>query len=567
MTFPSPTPLADALALLKAKRLVPTSLSSADLRELEAEVKNAALFSARMTQIRPLQALMSGLTAMLAGEGNLADAKLLLAQVYAAMGYDPEAGGFPQDAPGTVPPALRGSLRDLSSQKRMELTITTNYRMVTNAAFVKRTTDDEQRRYQFPCYELVRIAPRHTPRGMRRRDGVLTPKPGDDWPSRFVAAGGELYEKGTRMIAIKGSDVWVKLGEGAGGYTDTLGNPFAPFAFGSGYGLRELPRGECLLIGVITEDDQAAAMPATLSKALKAQAKQVPKDILDAFDDLEDDGEWLRLAKARQLKAEAARSGARNRAAVLAEMLTNAGRRSKRIRTHTRILKTKHEFREDEWQRVGGKFAGYVGPRRVESVKDLLAKLKDNPEADLMAHVMMLDGRVGASMSKAFGADVRGWELVLHSSDYRHAQKNHADEVGAQWLSIPSIISRADHIISSGRTNSGERAVEVWKKDGTWLKLVLAEGKDRKVKVKTFKRRQELFNRLDRALKSGCWIASAVPFGSGALTSVTTQTAIRNQRERCQRPRPHAQGVSDPHAKSNTLRARCKLLAALLHAA
>lgn len=308
MTFTTPTPLEDALRLLREKRLVPTALSSADLRELAAEVKNAALFSARMTQIRPLQALAAGLEAMLEGTGNVADAKLLLAQVYTALGYDAEAGGFPQDAPGTVEPATRGTLRDLSSQRRMELTITTNYRMVTNAAFVKRTTEDEQRRYQFPVYELVRIAPRLVPRGFKRgKGGDLDIAPGEDWPSRFVAAGGELFEKGTRMMALKGSDVWIKLGEGAGGYKDTLGNPFAPFAFGSGYGLREVPRGEALLIGVIEEGDEATAMPATLQAALKAQAKQVPPDILAAFDDLEDDGEWLRLAKAKQLKVEATR--------------------------------------------------------------------------------------------------------------------------------------------------------------------------------------------------------------------------------------------------------------------
>lgn len=310
MLLTSPTPLTEALKLLAEKRLVPTALGSADLRELAAEVKNAALFSARMTQMRPLQALFEGLTAMLEGTGNVADAKLLLTEIYTALGYDPEAGGFPADVASgvSVPPALRGTLRDLSSQRRMELTITTNYRMAVNAAFIKRTTDDAQRRYQFPCFELVRIAPRTTPRGFTRSKGALKPAPGDDWPSRFIAAGGELFDKGTRMIALKGSDVWIKLGEGAGGYKDTLGNPFAPFAFGSGKGLREVPRDECLTLGVISPDDKAAAMPATLQKALKAQAKQIDPKILAAFaDDLEDDGEWLQLAKAKQLRAEAAR--------------------------------------------------------------------------------------------------------------------------------------------------------------------------------------------------------------------------------------------------------------------
>lgn len=359
MLLTKPTPLEDALKLLREKRLVPTALSSADLRELAAEVKRAALFSARMTQIRPLQALLEGLNAMLEGKGNVADAKLLMTEVYAALGYDPEAGGFPQDKPGTVPPALRGSLRDLSSQKRMELTITTNYRMVANEAFVTRTTEDEQRRHQFPCYELVRIGPRRTPRGFVRRKGALTPVPGEDWPARFVAAGGELYERGTRMIAPKGSDVWIKLGEGAGGYKDTLGNPFAPFAFGSGYGLREVPRAECLLIGVIEEGDEAARMPVTLQKALKAQAKQIDPKILAQFDDLEleDDGEWLRLAREKRAKAEAAYQ-MRNRLGALVEMLSNRRALQNRMVTLADALDNSRAYIRDHL----GRFAKDGGP-------------------------------------------------------------------------------------------------------------------------------------------------------------------------------------------------------------
>lgn len=407
MTFTKPTPLEDALKLLREKRRVPTALSSADLRELAAEVKRAALFGARMTQIRPLQALLEGLTAMLEGKGNVADAKLLMTEVYAALGYDPEAGGFPQDKPGTVPPALRGSLRDLSSQKRMELTITTNYRMVANEAFVKRTTEDEQRRYQFPCYELVRIGPRRTPRGFVRRNGALKPVPGEDWPARFVAAGGELYERGTRMIAPKGSDVWIKLGEGAGGYKDTLGNPFAPFAFGSGYGLREVPRAECLLIGVIEEGDEAAKMPVTLQKALKAQAKQIDPKILSQFDDLEleDDGEWLRLAREKRAKAEAAYQ-MRNRLRTAAALMNGGTRAGALLGWITR--------------RMGKMFAGQAYDKVLGLKKPQKARLKS-------WRYKKVDSAEAARIEAATGYDVAGHYHALDHSALLHIHKQHGD--------------------------------------------------------------------------------------------------------------------------------------------
>jgi hypothetical protein len=262
-----------ALTELAKKALVPTALNTEQLREIDASIRRQSLFSARMTQLRALQALKDGLEGMLEGQDNLATAKLRLTELYRELGYDAEAGGFPQDAPGTVPPARQGSLQDLASDKRLNLTIATNYRIAANQTFVAKT-QAERRLYLYPCYELVRIGRVRTPRGFKRRkSGTLEPVPGDDWQARFLAAGGELWDKGTRMIALKTSDVWQKLGDGAGGHEDTLGNPFPPFAFGSKYGLREVARDEALLLGVLTPSQPGQsrqpgqAVPRVQSKA------------------------------------------------------------------------------------------------------------------------------------------------------------------------------------------------------------------------------------------------------------------------------------------------------------
>lgn len=279
--FSRPIGFLKAIGELAAKKLVPTWLGSAELRGLDSQVKQRALFSARTTQLKVLQKLQDVVKGMLSGESNLADAKLGLGGVLGDMGYTAE-GGFPQDPDGTVPPGTSGTITDLASQRRMELTITTQYRSAANAAFVK-TGMEDQRRYQWPCWELVRIGRRRVPRGMQLRDGMIVPKPGQDWPSRWVAAGGELFDKGTRMIAAKDSPVWQALGDGAGGYRDTLGLPYAPFAFGSGFGLREVARNECLLLGVIEPEDKIAKMPVSLSEGLKADAKGLDPALLAKF--------------------------------------------------------------------------------------------------------------------------------------------------------------------------------------------------------------------------------------------------------------------------------------------
>lgn len=75
-----------------------------------------------------------------------------------------------------------------------------------------------------------------------------------DWPRRWQAAGEAVGWKGAckdRMVALKDSPVWQALGDGAGGFRDTLGNPYPPFAFGSSYGWRDVTHREAQALGLL----------------------------------------------------------------------------------------------------------------------------------------------------------------------------------------------------------------------------------------------------------------------------------------------------------------------------
>jgi len=71
-----------------------------------------------------------------------------------------------------------------------------------------------------------------------------------------AAAYGALGNHG-RMAALKSSGIWQALGDGAGGYLDTLGNPYPPFAFNSNMWTRELSRAEAVELGLIEPDEPA----------------------------------------------------------------------------------------------------------------------------------------------------------------------------------------------------------------------------------------------------------------------------------------------------------------------
>ena len=118
---------------------------------------------------------------------------------------------------------------------------------------------------EYPALELKRMFGRTLPRGFKRGPkGSIIPVPDDAWPARWEAAGGELYDG--RMIALKSDDVWQNLGDGDGDYDDTLGNPFPPFAFNSGFMTFEISRHDAVELGVMDEDDVAKPANIDFSK-------------------------------------------------------------------------------------------------------------------------------------------------------------------------------------------------------------------------------------------------------------------------------------------------------------
>jgi hypothetical protein len=236
----------DALAVARAKGLLPTTLSSAELRKLSADVRRRAVFSARLDQAVVLQKLKENLE-FIAGGGrdefgrirSLAEAK---AQLREAMR---ESGMIEGD----------GGLTDHLSDARRQLIIETNVLDTLNFGRWK-AGQDELTLDMLPAWELVRMV---TPIG--------TPR---DWELRWREAADATTWEGVsdpgetgRMVALKNHPIWQALGDGAGGFEDTLGNPWPPFAFRSGMNVADVPREEAVELGLIS--DTAQIPPAELT--------------------------------------------------------------------------------------------------------------------------------------------------------------------------------------------------------------------------------------------------------------------------------------------------------------
>lgn len=117
---------------------------------------------------------------------------------------------------------------------------------------------------EYPAWEFHRIYDRDVPRGEKRGPkGTLITVPDDDWPSRWADAGEACGDEDWlpwegdaqtgRGVALKSSGIWAELGSNR---DDTLGNPFAPFAFNSGFGTDGVPYKECVQLGLIDAGEQ-----------------------------------------------------------------------------------------------------------------------------------------------------------------------------------------------------------------------------------------------------------------------------------------------------------------------
>jgi hypothetical protein len=212
MIFATPIPFSDALASREVRSILPTDLGTADLEQIQAEILERALFSARVTSAEYLQTIEDVLDRYSRGKLDLATARLELKQKLAELGY------VPSDED-------RGTLRDFSSDERTNLVIRINSEM---AAGYGNWLHDQQPAVlnMWPAQELFRAFARKVPR---------------DWISRWQDAGGELFDG--RMIALRNTPIWTAISR--------FGTPYPPFDFNSGMRTRLVDRRTAMSLGLI----------------------------------------------------------------------------------------------------------------------------------------------------------------------------------------------------------------------------------------------------------------------------------------------------------------------------
>lgn len=208
------------------KSLVASGLDSSEWNSIQAGLRDRAFFSAKVAEANILHAMRDLASKQAAGEMSLTDARLEMRRFLERVGYRPSD----ED---------KDTIKDLYSQSRLDIIMKTNAATARGYVQMKIATTPGALAAA-PAWELYR---QRNPRGQGR-----------DWPARWAAAYEAVSGSGAvehRMIALKTSPIWQALGDGAGGFKDTLGNPYPPFAFNSGMRVRSVLRSDCEKLGLV----------------------------------------------------------------------------------------------------------------------------------------------------------------------------------------------------------------------------------------------------------------------------------------------------------------------------
>lgn len=244
MLFSAPVPFREALRSRAVKRIMPTHLSSAELEQLSVQLRERAMFSARVLNEQFLQRTSDAVASLLnpvlvtrpdgttATEGlDLPTARLQLKELLREIGYVPT----PEDA---------GTIKDLRTDGRLNLILETNTEMAQGYGWWAQGQDPDVLD-QWPAQEMIRAVNSREKR---------------PWLQRWRDAGGRVFPgrpKGYsltdgaqegRLVALKDDPIWEAISR--------FGQPYPPFDFNSGIEVADVSRSDAIALGLIDRDTQ-----------------------------------------------------------------------------------------------------------------------------------------------------------------------------------------------------------------------------------------------------------------------------------------------------------------------
>ncbi len=209
-----------ASELILKKALVASDLDSSQWNQIQAGFRNRAFFSSCVAKVNIVSAMRGRVADYVKSGVDISEARKLMRRDLEQLKYSPK-------------PGEEDTVKDLFSKARLDVILKTNEAQARG--YIEHLGRMKPGAFAaFPAQEFLRVEARKAQR--------------KDWPERWRKAGGKIF--GGRMIALKDDPVWVNL--------SVFGNPFPPFDWGSGMGVRGIDRDEAEKLGLVTREELKA---------------------------------------------------------------------------------------------------------------------------------------------------------------------------------------------------------------------------------------------------------------------------------------------------------------------
>ena len=200
---------------IQRRQLDTRAMTTAEWDMVEAQVRERSFFMAGVENARILQHFKDAAREIAAGKLTTNEARKLLREQLHVAGYEPADDE-------------RGGIHDLSSRRRMEVTLRTNVDMARGWMQREQMKKDKSQ----PGLRLFRAQDAKQPRDWQHR-----------WAEAAAAVDWQGVARGGQMVALIESPIWVELSR--------FGNPYPPFDFGSKMRVKAVPYEECEKLGLV----------------------------------------------------------------------------------------------------------------------------------------------------------------------------------------------------------------------------------------------------------------------------------------------------------------------------
>ncbi len=249
MQFVDPISWDDALELIGDKSPIGAALSSSEWSDVPVALRQRAMFSANVENVRFLQRAQDGLMDFLtANKVATPDGDTML-KTGGRAAFIQQMREFAQaEGMGPLDPADEGGLQDITSERRLGLIFDTLTTQAGSYGFWKQGQDSDVLN-EFPAMRFIRVVDVKEPR--------------------------QSHEQYQDQVYLKNDPIWSTR------INQDFGVPWAPFGWGCGHDTEDVDRDESVQLGLINDNQRVEPDTRNFNDNLQASTRGLDPDLIE----------------------------------------------------------------------------------------------------------------------------------------------------------------------------------------------------------------------------------------------------------------------------------------------